>query len=159
MKGKAERGQYLLAVGLSLYKWYQSQAPCNVSASKDHGPRRGGGLGGPTSIGEGNECQRGCRPRREWIVIYQIGLGEEQSILYKVVETSPCFKDPKRKPERENLKRTIFPSRCFLKILKGSLRRKVQKEQYLASGGVGPLQDISFLPETMHDWERREQIL
>ena len=32
LKGKAYRGQYLLAVGLGRYKWYQSQTPDDVSA-------------------------------------------------------------------------------------------------------------------------------
>ena len=29
-EGKAQRGQYLLAMGLACYKWYQSQTSCNV---------------------------------------------------------------------------------------------------------------------------------
>ena len=29
-KGKVQRGQYLLAVELDCYKWYQSQTPGNV---------------------------------------------------------------------------------------------------------------------------------
>ena len=31
-KEKAQRGQYLLAVNLGRYKWYQSQSPDDVSA-------------------------------------------------------------------------------------------------------------------------------
>ena len=31
-KGKAQRGQYLLAVDLGRYKWYQSQSPDDVPA-------------------------------------------------------------------------------------------------------------------------------
>ena len=31
-KGKAQRGQYPLAVGLGYYKWYQSQTPDDVPA-------------------------------------------------------------------------------------------------------------------------------
>ena len=31
-KGKAQRGQYLLAVDLGRYKWYQSQTPDDVPA-------------------------------------------------------------------------------------------------------------------------------
>ena len=69
-KRKAQRGQYLLAVGLGRYKWYQSQILGNVQvrrlfpegvdtrrcASKDAGSEGGGFGGGPTSIGEKNEC-------------------------------------------------------------------------------------------------------
>ena len=54
-KGKPHRGQYLLAVDLSRYKWYQSQIPGDVPAgrlspegvdmrlcaSKNVGPQRG----------------------------------------------------------------------------------------------------------------------
>ena len=59
-KGKAQRGQYLLAVDLGSYKWYQSQAlgdaparrlnpevgwiggsHIEMSVSKDVGPQRG----------------------------------------------------------------------------------------------------------------------
>ena len=32
VKGKAQRGQYLLAMDLGRYKWYQSQTPDDVSA-------------------------------------------------------------------------------------------------------------------------------
>ena len=57
-------------MGLGYYKWYQSQTPGDVPArrlnleggwtrdgvlARTLGPE-GGGLGGPTSIGEGNEC-------------------------------------------------------------------------------------------------------
>ena len=34
LKGKAQRGQYLLAVGLGHYKWYQSKTPRDVPASR-----------------------------------------------------------------------------------------------------------------------------
>ena len=84
-KGKAQRRQYLLVVGLGLgrYKWYQSQTPDYVPArrcaSKDAGPQggwiwrgshidwrkervptrtlglKGGGLWYPTLVGEENE--------------------------------------------------------------------------------------------------------
>ena len=68
-EGKPERGQYLLAVDLSHYKWYQRQTLGEVPARrlfpegvdtrrcaiKDAGPRRGGFGGGPISIGERNE--------------------------------------------------------------------------------------------------------
>ena len=73
MEGKAQRGQYLLLVGLGRYNWYQSQAPDNVPAKRlslegdrhkavcqqGHWTSKGGGLGSPTSIGEGNEFQQG----------------------------------------------------------------------------------------------------
>ena len=48
-------------------------------ASKDAGPR-GGWIGGPTSIGEGNECQRGRWAQRGWIVRSQ--LGEENEAFF-----------------------------------------------------------------------------
>ena len=57
-KGKAQKGQYLLAVGLVYYKWYQSQTLGDVPA-RTLG-LEGGGLGSPTLIVEGNECQREC---------------------------------------------------------------------------------------------------
>ena len=48
-----------------------------------------GGLEGPTSIGEGNECQRGCWALKGgWIVRSHVGWGGERNILYKGVETS-----------------------------------------------------------------------
>ena len=71
-KEKAQRGQYLLAVGLSCYQWYQSQTLGDVPArrlSVERGghetvcqqgrwtPRGRGVFGGSTSIGEMNECQ------------------------------------------------------------------------------------------------------
>ena len=60
-------------MGLGCYKWYQSQTPGDVSTRRlnlkgectpGDVPMRmlgskGGELGGPTSIGEGNEGQRG----------------------------------------------------------------------------------------------------
>ena len=80
--GKTQRGQYLLKVELGCYKWYQSQTSGDVPTrrlsskggwtrggvpARTLGPE-GGGLGSPTSIGEGNECQRGRWARRGWIV-------------------------------------------------------------------------------------------
>ena len=73
-KRKAQRGQYLLVVGLGRYKWYQSQTLGDVPARR-LSPEGGGpktvcqqghwasnrdGLGSPTSIGKGNECQQRC---------------------------------------------------------------------------------------------------
>ena len=69
-KWKVQRGQYLLAVDLGCYKWYQSQTPDDVSAfsvfpqgvdmrrcaSKDVGPKEGGFGGDPMSIGGRKEC-------------------------------------------------------------------------------------------------------
>ena len=70
-KGKTQRGQYLLVVGLGHYKWYQSQTRGDVSTRRlspegcGHeavcwqgrwGPK-GVNWGGPTSIGERNECK------------------------------------------------------------------------------------------------------
>ena len=70
-EGKAQIGQYLLVVGLGRYKWYQSQTPGDVPArrlSPEEGVETRGGvparmlgikeewIGGPTWIGEGNEC-------------------------------------------------------------------------------------------------------
>ena len=49
---------------------------------------KGSGLGGPTLVGEGNECQRGRWPQRGWIVRSHIDWGGEQNILYKGMETS-----------------------------------------------------------------------
>ena len=61
LEGKLEREspkeQYLLAVGLGRYKWHQSQTPGDAP-TRMLGPEGGGFGGGPTSIGEGNECQR-----------------------------------------------------------------------------------------------------
>ena len=66
-KGKTERGQYLLAVGLGRYKWYQSQVSGDVPARRLNleggwtqggvparmlGSEEGWIVGGPTLIGE-----------------------------------------------------------------------------------------------------------
>ena len=79
-KGKTQRGQYLLTIDLGRYKWYQSQTPCDVPARRLNSKRgwtwgdvpatmldpEGCELRGPTSIGEGNEYQRGhWAPGRE----------------------------------------------------------------------------------------------
>ena len=45
LKGNAERGQYLLAVSLGCYKWYQRQTPGDVPAKRlslERGWTRGG---------------------------------------------------------------------------------------------------------------------
>ena len=99
---KVQTGQYLLAVNLGCYKWYQKQTPGNVPTGRlsPEGewtwggvPARTlslktGGLECPKLIGEGNECQRGRWPRRGWIVRPHINWGKERSILYKGVEIS-----------------------------------------------------------------------
>ena len=46
-------------------------------------------IGGPTSIGEGNECQRGRWASREMDYEISIGWRGERNILYNGVETSP----------------------------------------------------------------------
>ena len=72
-EGKVQREQYELAMGFGYYKWYQSQTLGDVLARRLSPKGRwtqggvpammlgheGSGLGGPTSIGEGNKCQRG----------------------------------------------------------------------------------------------------
>ena len=60
----SNRGQYLLAVGLDCYKWYQSQTQGGVRTRK---------LG----------------PEGGWIVRSHIGWRVERNILYKGVKTSP----------------------------------------------------------------------
>ena len=48
----------------------------------------GGGLGGPTLIREGNECQRGrWALKGGWIVRFHIGWGGRTKHFYKGVET------------------------------------------------------------------------
>ena len=103
LKGKVQGKQYLLAVGLDGYKWYQSQTLGDVLArrlSLNEGWRRGdvpawtlgpkvGGLGGSTLIGEENKCQRGRWAPKEVDCEIPHRLGEERNNLYKIVETSP----------------------------------------------------------------------
>ena len=77
-KGKAQRGQYLLAVDLGRYKWYQSQTPDDVQAfslnSEDEQTRGGAPI-------------RTLGPEGGWILMSHIGWGGEQITLYKGVET------------------------------------------------------------------------
>ena len=75
-----QSGQYLLVVGLSRYKWYQSQTPGDELA------RRLSSEGGWTRDGV---PARTLGPERGWIVRSHIGWGGERNILYKGVETSP----------------------------------------------------------------------
>ena len=87
-KGKAQRGQYLLAVGLGCYKWYQSQTQGGVPArtlSPEGGvdfkiPRR---LERETSASKDVGLQRGV----DFEIPYR--LERERNIIYKGVETSP----------------------------------------------------------------------
>ena len=65
-----QSGQYLLAVGLDCYKWYQSQIPGNVPA-------------------------RTLGPHGGWIVRSHIGLRGEEAFLVRVWKLLPkhtCFK-------------------------------------------------------------------
>ena len=62
-EGNAQRRQYLLAVSLSCYKWYQSQTPSGVPA-------------------------RTLGPQRRWIVRFHVGWIGERIIAYKGAETS-----------------------------------------------------------------------
>ena len=67
----------------------QGWTPSGVPA-RTLGPEEGG-LGSPTSTGEGNECERGrWAPKGGggWIVRSHIGWGGKRSILYKGVKTS-----------------------------------------------------------------------
>ena len=101
-KGKACRRQYLLAVGLGCYKWYQSKksgyVPTRRLSSKGRwtlgsvlartlGPKEGG----ESYINWRRERvpTRTLESEREWIVRSHIGWGGKQNILYKGVETSP----------------------------------------------------------------------
>ena len=87
-KGEAQRGQYLLAVGLGRYKWYQSQTPSGVPA-RTLGLKEGwivrshiewwGKWVSARTLGLEGRC----------IVRSHIGWRGEQNIFYKGVETSP----------------------------------------------------------------------
>ena len=84
--------------------------------SKDAGLRRG-----PTSIGERNECQRGCWAVKEVDCETPHRLGGERNTLYKGVEP--------------------LPSRRVLKTLRVSPKGKSPKRTISASGGwLRPLQ-------------------
>ena len=98
-KGK-ERGQYLLAVGLGRYKWYQSQTPGDVPArrlfpeggrhdvgcaSKDAGPRRWVDLvGSHIDWRKERVPTRILGPEGEWIVRSHIGWEENQTPFIRV---------------------------------------------------------------------------
>ena len=83
-KGKVQRGQYLLAVGLGGYKWYQSQTSGDVPVRR-LSPEGGWTRGGVPArildlkegwIGEGNECQQGCWPLKGGGLWDPISVGE-----------------------------------------------------------------------------------
>ena len=128
-KGKAQRGQYLLTVGLGRYKWYKSQILGDVPVrrmSPEEGwtqggvPARtlapkGGRLGESTSIGEENECQQGRWSPKE------VSVGEKNVAFF-----ISMWK--------------LLPSKCVLKTL-----RKSPKRIIYASGGLGPLQIKSYV--------------
>ena len=86
---KAQREQYLLAVDLGRYEWYQSQSPDGVPV-RTLGPK-GGWVWGRSHIDWIKERvpARTVGPEEGWIVMSHIGWGGEQITLYKGVETFP----------------------------------------------------------------------
>ena len=81
-KGEAQRGQYLLAVGLGCYKWYQSQTLGDVPMRKlspeerwtrggvpvrTLGPERGVDWGVPHRLVKENECLLGRWPQKSGV--------------------------------------------------------------------------------------------
>ena len=103
LEGKIQRGQYLLAVGLGGYKWYQSQTPDDVSARR-LSPEGGGhevvcqqgrwALKGvdwrvPHRLEKGTSASENVGPKGGWIIRSHIDWGGKRSILYKGVKTSP----------------------------------------------------------------------
>ena len=86
-KGKAQREQYLLAVGLCCYKWYQIQTLGGVSA-RMLGPETGWIVRSHIDWREGVPAGT-LSPERGWIVRSHIGWRGEQNIPYKGVGTSP----------------------------------------------------------------------
>ena len=95
-----QRGQYPLAVGLGCYKWYQSQTPGGVSSRT---------LGGLTSIGEGNECQREQWTPKGGGLGDPISVGEENEELgcgnLSIADTfyKPLRGNPKEKVKKDNI--------------------------------------------------------
>ena len=79
-------------------------------------PKRGGFGGGPTSIGERNECLWGCWSWREWIV-RSISVGEENETPFTRVWK-------------------LLPSRRVLKTFRVNPKGKVQRRQYLLVVGL-----------------------
>ena len=131
LKRKAQRRQYLLAVGLGCYKWYQSQNTGRCASEEADPWRRvdmrrcvrrwvlkGGGLGSPTSIRERNECQRGCWALKGGGLWDPTSVGEENGTFFIRVW----------KP---------FSSRRVLKTLRGSQKEKAQRGQCLLVVGLG----------------------
>ena len=79
---------------------------------------KGGGLEGPTSIGEGNECQRGRRVLKRSGLWDPTSIGEEKNEEFFIRTWKP------------------LPSRCILKTLRESPKKTV-----FASDRLGPLQN------------------
>ena len=84
MKEEAQRGQYRLVVGLDCYKWYQSQAPSDVSTRRLS--PKGGGHEAVCLQGHWPPPHRSEKGRRS------VSVGLDSNF------------------ERESLKRTIFAS-------------------------------------------------
>ena len=85
---------------------------------------KGGGLGGPTPIGEGNECQRGCWTSKGG------GLWDPTS----VEEGNEAFFIRVWKP---------LPNRPVLKTLREVRKEKTQKGQYLLAVDLGCYINVS----------------
>ena len=81
--GEAQREQYLLAVGLGCYSWYQSQTLGGVPV-RTVSPE-GGRLWGPTSIGAGNKCQRGCWAPMGGGLWDPTSVGERERVLARML--------------------------------------------------------------------------
>ena len=113
MVSKPDTGQYASEEAEPRRGWTRGSVP-----TRTMGPKMGG-LGGPTLIGEGNECQRRRWPRRGrgWIVRSHIGWGGERAFFIRVWKS--------------------LPSRCVLKTLRGNPKGKAQRGQYLLAVGSG----------------------
>ena len=101
-KEKVQKGQYLLAMDLNRYKWYQCQTWGNVLARRlffEGGWTQGGvpiRTLAPKGVGFGGILHRlererivseDARPCKGWIVMSHIGWGGERNTLYKSVKT------------------------------------------------------------------------
>ena len=87
-KGKAQRGQYLLAVGLGYYKWYQNQTLSGVP-TRTLSHKGGWIVRSHINWREERVPARTLGPEGGWILRTHISWGGEWSILYKGMETSP----------------------------------------------------------------------
>ena len=111
-KDKVQRRQHLLVMGLSRYKWYESQAPSNVLARRlfpeggqtqggvpvrTPGPERGVDCENPTLVGEENETS------------YKDMETFSKQECFKAFSKHECFKasreaqKPKRKSPKSNI--------------------------------------------------------